>query len=65
MWARWRGRAFRSQTVCFAARIRGDRIHARVMVIAAARAAAAVRRAVAVVHAVAAGVVVVEDDACA
>ena len=70
MWARWRGRAFRSQTVCFADRTRDDRIHARVMVIVAARAVAAVHRAVAavvvhhavaVVHAVA-GVVVVEDD---
>ena len=71
MWARWRVPASRSQTVCFADRTRGDRIHARVMVIVAARAAPAVHRAaavaavhhaVAVVHAVAAGVVAVEDD---
>ena len=61
MWARLRGRAFRSQTVCFADRTRDDRIPARVMVIVAVRAAAAVRRAAAAVHAVAAGVVVVED----
>lgn len=71
MWARWRGRASRSQTVCFAGRTRDDRIHARVMAIAVVRAAPAVPRAaasvvvhhaVAGVHAVAAGVVVVEDD---
>jgi len=76
VWARWRGPAFRLQRVCFADKTRGDQIHARVMVIVAARAAPAARRAaasavhhavaavhaVAVVHAVAAGVVVVEDD---